>query len=59
MVVFDPATLARGEEIWVEDIPGDQGRYIRRPEGVHQVIVNGELLVEAGRYTDAQPGRLL
>ena len=59
VVVFDPATLARGEEIWVEDIPGDQGRYIRRPEGVHQVIVNGELLVEAGRYTDAQPGRLL
>jgi N-acyl-D-aspartate/D-glutamate deacylase len=59
VVVFDPATIARGEEQWVEDVPGGQGRYIRTPSGVRQVIVNGQLLVENGRYTDAQPGRLL
>lgn len=59
LVVFDPATIARGQEEWVEDVPGGQGRYIRRPLGVHQVIVNGEVLVNNGRYTDAEPGRLL
>ena len=34
VVVFDPATLARGEEIWVDDVPGDQGRYIRDRKSV-------------------------
>ena len=59
LVLFDPATIARGEEVWVDDVPGDQGRYIRRPVGVDQVMVNGETLVQDGNYTDRQPGRLI
>ena len=59
LTLFDPATIARGEESWVEDVPGGQGRYIRRPTGVEKVVVNGELLVVDGAYTGAQPGRLL
>jgi len=59
LVVFDPSRIARGDEQWVDDVPGGQGRYVRRPEGVRQVVVNGELLVDQGRYTDARPGRLL
>ena len=59
LVLFDPATIARGDEQWVDDVPGGQGRYIRRPQGVERVIVNGETLVENGAYTDRQPGRLI
>lgn len=59
LVMFDPATIARGDEQWVDDVPGGQGRYIRRPKGVERVIVNGEILVENGVYSDAQPGRLI
>ncbi len=59
LVLFDPQTISRGEEIWVDDVPGDQGRYIRRPTGVERVIVNGEVLVSDGQYSDRQPGRLI
>ncbi len=59
LVIFDPATIARGDEQWVDDVPGGQGRYIRRPTGVERVVVNGQTLVENGVYTDRQPGRLI
>ncbi|MGE0386364.1 MAG: amidohydrolase family protein [Gammaproteobacteria bacterium] len=59
LVIFDPATIARGEEVWVQDVPGDNGRYVRHPQGIEQVIVNGEVLVDQGRYTTARPGRIL
>jgi len=59
LVVFDPQTVARGEEEWVDDVPGGGGRYVRHAKGVEQVIVNGQILVEEGAYSDAKPGRLL
>jgi N-acyl-D-aspartate/D-glutamate deacylase len=59
IVVFDPATIARGEEEWVQDLPGGGGRYVRHPTGVHQVIVNGQIVIEHGRYTGARPGRII
>jgi N-acyl-D-aspartate/D-glutamate deacylase len=59
LVLFDPQTIARGEEIWLDDVPGDQGRYVRKPAGVERVIVNGEVLVQAGDYTKSLPGRVL
>lgn len=59
LVLFDPDTISRGEEVWVEDVPGGNGRYVRHPEGVDRVIVNGEVLVSSGTYTGRQPGRLL
>ncbi len=59
LVVFDPDTIARGDEELVHDVPGGSGRYVRHPSGVHQVIVNGAVLVDEGRYTSARPGRLV
>ena len=59
LVIFDPATIARGEEEWVDDVPGGSGRYVRHPTGVDRVIVNGETLVADGVYSEAQPGVLL
>lgn len=59
LVIFDPETIARGEEVWADDLPGGGGRYVRHAVGVEQVIVNGEVLVEGGRYTAARPGRIV
>jgi N-acyl-D-aspartate/D-glutamate deacylase len=56
VVVFDPATIGRGEERPEFDMPGDGMRYVRDAIGVDAVLVNGEVVRESGRYTDARPG---
>jgi N-acyl-D-aspartate/D-glutamate deacylase len=59
VVIFDPDTIERGKEAWVEDVPGGSGRYVRHPRGIDKVIVNGQILVDRGTYTGAQPGRII
>lgn len=59
LVIFDPDTIARQPEFWVEDLPGNSGRYVRAATGIAHVIVNGEVLVNGADYTDARPGHLL
>lgn len=57
VVVFDPDTIARGEELPARDMPGAGMRYVRSASGVDTVIVNGEIAWSAaGGYTDARPG---
>jgi N-acyl-D-amino-acid deacylase len=57
LVLFDPATIDRDEEIGVADLPGDGYRYIRHSLGVDTVIVNGEVAWSRdGGYTDARAG---
>ena len=41
LVVFDPATIDRGEETYVQDVPGDGKRYVRDSRGVDTVVVGG------------------
>jgi len=59
LVLFDPATIAREPEEWVNDLPGGGGRYVRKARGISKVIVNGEIVVAEGEYTQARPGQLL
>jgi len=57
VVIFDPETIARGDERPTLDMPGEGMRYVRGQRGVDTVIVNGELAWSAeGGYTDARPG---
>ena len=56
VVVFDPVTIGRGEERPEFDMPGDGMRYVRDAIGVDAVLVNGQIVREGGRYTDARPG---
>ena len=56
VVIFDPSTIARGDERPVFDMPGDGMRYTRDAIGVDTVLVNGEVAYEAGGYTDARSG---
>jgi N-acyl-D-amino-acid deacylase len=60
LVVFDPDTIDRGEEVGVSDLPGDGFRYIRHSVGVDTVIVNGAVTwsAEAG-YSAARAGQVV
>jgi N-acyl-D-aspartate/D-glutamate deacylase len=59
LVLFDPETIARGEEIRVQDVPGGVSRYVRHPVGVHSVFVNGRQLVQGNTYTSERAGHLV
>ena len=39
--MFDPQTVDRGVEKFVQDVPGDGSRYVRDSHGVDTVIVGG------------------
>ena len=58
VVVFDAATIGRGEEHPVFDMPGDGMRYVRDSIGVDTVVVNGEVAWSKGAYTDATAGTI-
>ncbi|MBU6282879.1 amidohydrolase family protein [bacterium] len=59
LVIFDPATIDRGSEDFVRDVPGDANRYVRHARGVDRVAVNGQVVWEEGGYTDARAGRIV
>lgn len=59
LVLFDPDTIARGEEQFVSDFPGEARRYICHAQGVDAVIVNGAIVRESGAYTEARPGMVV
>ncbi|MET0274065.1 MAG: amidohydrolase family protein, partial [Phenylobacterium sp.] len=58
IVVFDPKTIARGEERPVFDMPGEGLRYIRDSVGIDTVVVNGEVAWRHGAYSGSQSGAI-
>ena len=56
--MFDPATIARGEERPVFDMPGDGMRYVRGSVGVDTVVVNGKVAWAKGVYSDETSGTI-
>ncbi len=59
VVIFDPQTIARGDEVPANDMPGGGMRYVRDATGIDTVIVNGEVAYSREQgYTDAFPGVL-
>ncbi len=59
LVLFDANAIARGEEVFVSDFPGEARRHIRHARGIESVIVNGEVVRDAGGYTKARAGRIV
>ena len=59
LVLFDPATVRECDAEMVQDLPGNEKRYIQRATGIEMTIVNGEVLVEKDKYTGALPGAVL
>lgn len=56
LVLFDPAAVSRGKEEFVADLPGGARRYVRHATGIDKVLVNGAVVVDQGRYTEARAG---
>jgi N-acyl-D-amino-acid deacylase len=59
IVIFDPDTVKCGPEMVVHDFPAGGWRIKEPAEGVSHTIVNGQVLLEAGKHTGALPGRVL
>ena len=57
LVLFDPDRIARREEEFVSDFPGEARRYICHADGIDAVVVNGAVVRENGAYTEARAGR--
>jgi N-acyl-D-aspartate/D-glutamate deacylase len=59
VVLFDPTRIGLQRTELVHDLPGGAARLIQRPTGIEHVVVNGEILMDAGTQTGARSGRLL
>jgi len=60
IAIFDPATIDRGAEVFVDDVPGDGHRYVRESIGVAAVFVGGTLAWSAeGGYEAEGRGEIL
>jgi len=59
LVLFDPATIDRGEEEFIGDVPGGGNRYVRHARGIDAVLVNGALVWDGKGYTDARTGQIV
>ncbi len=55
IAIFNPGTIARGEEKFVNDVPGDGHRYVRDSLGMDTVIVGGGIAwSDADGYREAR-----
>jgi N-acyl-D-aspartate/D-glutamate deacylase len=59
VVLFDPATVRECEPEMVQDLPGDEKRFIQKATGIEMTVVNGQVLIENEAHTGALPGAVL
>ncbi len=60
VTIFDPSTIDRGAEYYVQDVPGDGSRYVRDSIGIDTVIVGGQVAWQAeDGYREVQQGQIL
>ena len=59
IVIFDPETIDRGEEEFINDFPGNANRYVRHPKGVDTVMINGAVVHNTDGYTGALAGQII
>jgi len=59
VTVFDPATVAPREPELLHDFPGGAARLAQYADGIHTVLVNGEVSLEGGEPTGERAGKVL
>jgi N-acyl-D-aspartate/D-glutamate deacylase len=59
LMTFDLARIGVKDDEVSRDGPGGTPRRVQGAEGVHHVIVNGELVLDQGHHSGAFPGRVL
>jgi N-acyl-D-aspartate/D-glutamate deacylase len=59
LMVFDLSRIdVKEDEVW-HDGPAGVPRRVQGAEGVHYVIVGGQVVLDHGQHTGALPGRVL
>lgn len=59
ITIFDAEKIARGDEYYTQDVPGDGYRYVRDGIGIDAVIIGGEVAYQNGEYTDSTNGAII
>ena len=59
LCVFDSATIRECDPHMVQDLPGNEKRFVQKSVGIEMTIVNGQVLVEKDNHTGALPGAVL
>jgi len=59
LMVFDPSRIGVKEDEITRDGPNGSPRRVQGAEGVHHVIVGGEVVMDHGTHTGALPGRVI
>jgi N-acyl-D-amino-acid deacylase len=59
ITIFDPNTIASKPREPVDNLPGGGVQVRREAAGIDYVIVNGSVLAEGGKLTDALPGQII
>ena len=59
LCIFDPATVRECEPEMVQDLPGNEKRFIQKATGIEMTLVNGQVLVEKCDHTGILPGAVL
>ena len=59
VIVYDMKGLRVMDEEIAYDFPGGEWRRIKKADGYHYTIVNGEITFEGQRCTGVTPGQLL
>tara|TARA_R110002072_G_scaffold64_8_gene402 strand:+ start:4719 stop:6392 length:1674 start_codon:yes stop_codon:yes gene_type:complete len=60
VTIFDAETIARGDEYYTQDVPGEGSRYVRDAIGVDTVLVGGQIAYSAANgYSDTPRGEVL
>ncbi|MFK7963823.1 MAG: amidohydrolase family protein [Burkholderiaceae bacterium] len=61
LLMFDPATVSRGEKTRVTDLPAGASRLIRTATGIHGIWVNGQRVADVDGLSGnaGRPGQLL
>ena len=59
ITIFDAEQIDRGEEYYVQDVPGNGSRYVRDSIGIDTVIIGGEIAYRDGEYTASAIGSII
>jgi N-acyl-D-aspartate/D-glutamate deacylase len=60
VTVFNEASIDRGVEHFVQDVPGDGFRYVRDAHGVNTVVIGGAVAYDSvNGYHDAHRGQII
>lgn len=60
ITVFDEASIDRGEEYFVQDVPGDGFRYVRDAHGVNTVVIAGAIAYDCvNGYHNTHRGQII